>query len=94
MHEKTVALLDQRVKELESAKSELEQLPENTSSKMYRGVGKMFMLSTRDEIFSDLEKSIKDAESREADVTKKLSYLENRIKSQEQNIRELIAGAN
>lgn len=75
-------------------KSELEQLPENTSSKMYRGVGKMFMLSTRDEIFSDLEKSIKDAESREADVTKKLSYLENRIKSQEQNIRELIAGAN
>lgn len=60
---------------------------------MYQGIGKMFMLSTREDVFTTLDKTIKDSQSKEADCSKKMSYLENRLKSQEQNIRELLSGA-
>ena len=85
--------LQREIKVSEITKSELDSLPENSDAKMYQGVGKMFMLSTREDVISDLEKTTKESKSKEGDMSKKLSYLENRLKSQEQNIRELISGS-
>mmetsp|Transcript_28200 Transcript_28200/g.57245 ORF Transcript_28200/g.57245 Transcript_28200/m.57245 type:complete len:110 (-) Transcript_28200:1491-1820(-) len=85
--------LQREIKVSEITKSELDSLPENSDAKMYQGVGKMFMLSTREDVISDLEKTMKESKSKEGDTSKKLSYLENRLKSQEQNIRELISGS-
>ena len=87
-----VKKLQREIKVSEITKSELESLPEDSDAKMYQGVGKMFMLSSRENVFADLAKTTKESESKEADMSKKLSYLENRLKSQEQNIRELLSG--
>ncbi len=70
-------------------KGELEKLPHGTDAKMYRGVGKMFMLTSRSDIMSHLEESIVSEEKEEKDLNAKLEYLERRIKSQQQNIHEL-----
>ena len=85
--------LQREIKVSELTQSELGSLPENSDSRMYQGIGKMFMLSTREAVFATLDKTIKDSQSKEADCSKKASYLENRLKSQEQNIRELLSGA-
>ena len=84
--------LQREIKVSELTRSELESFPENSDAKMYQGIGKMFMLSTREDIFTNLNKTIKDSQSKETDCSKKMSYLENRLKSQEQNIRELLSG--
>ena len=85
--------LQREIKVSELTRSELGSLPENSDARMYQGIGKMFMLSTREAVFATLDKTIKDSQSKEADCSKKASYLENRLKSQEQNIRELLSGA-
>mmetsp|Transcript_562 Transcript_562/g.866 ORF Transcript_562/g.866 Transcript_562/m.866 type:complete len:262 (+) Transcript_562:59-844(+) len=73
----------------ELTKSEIDQLPE-TNTTMYRSVGKMFMLSTRDEINEHLEQSMKDEKKKENDLTQKQEYMTRRLKSQQQNIQELV----
>jgi len=70
-------------------KTELEKLPQGVDSKMYRGVGKMFMLTSRSDIMSHLEESIDKDGKEEKDLNAKLDYLERRMKSQQQNIQEL-----
>jgi chaperonin cofactor prefoldin len=85
--------LQREIKVSELTRSELESLPESSDAKMYQGIGKMFLLSSREAVFDSLDKTIKDSQSKEADCSKKISYLENRLKSQEQNIRELLSGA-
>ena len=73
----------------EITQSELEKLPNKTDSKMYRGVGKMFMLSSQDSIKDFLDESIKEDDKRVKDFSQKKVYLEKRMKSQQQNIIEL-----
>ena len=70
-------------------KGELEKMPQGTDAKMYRGVGKMFMLTSRSNIMSHLDESIEKDGKEEKDLTAKLAYLEKRLKSQQQNIQEL-----
>lgn len=77
----------------ELTKMELEKLPQGTDAKMYRGVGKMFMLTGRSDIMSHLEESIDKEGKEEKDLTAKLDYLERRMKSQQQNIQELTKSA-
>ena len=77
----------------ELTKSELEKLPQGTEAKMYRGVGKMFMLTSRSDIMSHLDESIDKEGKDEKDLTAKLDYLERRMKSQQQNIQELTKSA-
>jgi len=62
-------------------------------SKMYRGIGKMFMLCTRDGVFEHLENEITEDGKKIADLTQKKDYLERRMTSQQQNIRELNSGS-
>lgn len=69
---------------------ELNRLPEEEAHcNMYRGIGKMFMLSSRDEVFEKLEEETKGNKNKIAEMTQKKDYLERRIKSQQQNIMEL-----
>ena len=70
-------------------KGELEKMPQGTDAKMYRGVGKMFMLTTRSDVMTHLDESIEKDGKEEKDLTAKLAYLEKRLKSQQQNIQEL-----
>ncbi len=77
----------------ELTKLELEKLPPGTDAKMYRGIGKMFMLTSRSNIMSHLDESIERETKIEADLIAKLDYLERRIKSQQQNIQELTKSA-
>ena len=74
----------------EITKTELEKLPEDEDSQMYRGIGKMFLLSDRDEVMDHLTKSIDDEKKREHDLTQKMEYLERQMKSQRQNMEELM----
>eukprot|EP00555_Chaetoceros_dichaeta_P002263 CAMPEP_0198252388 /NCGR_PEP_ID=MMETSP1447-20131203/2888_1 /TAXON_ID=420782 /ORGANISM="Chaetoceros dichaeta, Strain CCMP1751" /LENGTH=264 /DNA_ID=CAMNT_0043937615 /DNA_START=85 /DNA_END=879 /DNA_ORIENTATION=- len=69
--------------------SELEKLPKDSDSKMYRGIGKMFMLCSQEEVFEHLETEMKEDEKKITDMTQKKDYLERRMTSQQQNIKEL-----
>ncbi|KAL3759321.1 hypothetical protein ACHAWU_006960 [Discostella pseudostelligera] len=77
----------------ELTKGELEKLPQGSDSKMYRSVGKMFMLASRGEIMNHLEENIEREGKEEKDLSGKLEYLERRMKSQQQNIQELTKSA-
>ena len=75
----------------ELTKNELEKLPiSDTDTRMYRSIGKMFMLSSRPEVMENIEKSMAMEKLRETDLLQKQEYLERRIKSQQQNIQELM----
>ena len=74
--------------------SELDDIPqEDSNAKMYLGVGKMFMASTRENVYSTLQEEIKDNEKKANELTQKKEYLERRMKSQQQNIIELTSNA-
>lgn len=77
----------------ELTKAELEKLPQGTDAKMYRSVGKMFMLTSRSDIITHLEESMEKEGKEEISLTAKLDYLERRMKSQQQNIQELTKSA-
>jgi chaperonin cofactor prefoldin len=77
----------------ELTKSELEKLPEDSSSRMYRSIGKMFLLSSRPAITEHLDKSMEDDKKEEAELRKKLDYLLRRIGSVQQNLKELVQSA-
>jgi chaperonin cofactor prefoldin len=77
-------------KSQEITKSELEKLNETKETTMYRSVGKMFLRSSREQVFEHLEKRIEDEKHRESDLTQKLKYLERRMKSQRQNMEEVM----
>lgn len=71
---------------------ELSEIPLEEERKLYRGVGKMFMMESKNEIFEHLNDEIKDNEKKILDFEQKKDYLERRITSQRQNIMEC-AGA-
>lgn len=73
--------------------SELEKIPADADTRMYRGIGKMFLLASRNDVFKHLDESMKADEKALVDMKHKKEYLERRMKSQQQNINELIGGA-
>ena len=67
---------------------ELEKIPMEEDRKMYRGVGKIFMMESKDEVFGHLNQEMKEDEKKIEDLKQKKDYLERRMKSQQQNILE------
>ena len=63
----------------------------NLSTGVYRSVGKLFLRSNQERVASHLQKQQEDLAKREVDLTQKIEYLQRRIKSQRQNMEELIA---
>lgn len=77
----------------ELTQEELQTLPPGDDIKMYRAVGKMFMLSPRKEVMGHLEESIEREGKVESDLVGKADYLERRMKSMQGNIAELTKNA-
>lgn len=69
--------------------SEMDKLPDDSASKLYRPIGKMFQLSSRADVMTHLDETVEAQSKAESDLTQKLEYLERRMKSQQQNIQEL-----
>uniref|UniRef100_A0A7R9X0M1 Hsp70-Hsp90 organising protein n=1 Tax=Craspedostauros australis TaxID=1486917 RepID=A0A7R9X0M1_9STRA len=57
---------------------------------MYKSVGKVFVKSSKENIMEYLETSVAEQGKKQKDMTQKLEYLEKRIKSQRQNMEELV----
>jgi prefoldin subunit 1 len=70
-------------------KTELDEVPEGT--KCYRSIGKMFMQSTQESVLGHLDRQMNDNKKNESEMTQKMEYLERRMKSQRQNIEELMS---
>jgi len=92
--EANISMAQREYKAQELTKTELEQLPNDgngdNDAKMYRSIGKMFLRSSRTDIMDHLENSMAAEQTREVDLVQKQKYLERKIKSQQQNIQELL----
>jgi len=71
-------------------RSELEKLPVDSDARIYRSVGKMFARSSRPEIIANIEKAISLEETREKELEGKIEYFERKMKTQQQNIQDLL----
>lgn len=71
---------------------ELQGIPMEEERKMYRGIGKMFLMEPKDEIFKHLNEENKENEKKIVDLQQKKDYLEKRMTSQRQNILECASG--
>jgi chaperonin cofactor prefoldin len=85
-----VSMAQREYKANEITKAELDKVSEAVDTKMYRSVGKMFLLSSRSDVVDHLTQSMQSDKRREAELTQKLEYLEKRLKSQRLNIEELV----
>lgn len=85
-----ISMAQREYKTNEITKTELEKIPETGESKMYRSVGKMFLLSSRSDVLDHLTESMENEKKNEADLIQKLDYLERRLRSQRQNIEEVV----
>lgn len=72
----------------EITKADLELLPETSSC--YRSVGKMFLRESRQDVMRYLDKNMEDSTKNESSMKQKIEYLEKKMKSQHQNIEELL----
>lgn len=68
--------------------TEIASLPENT--RMYEGVGRMFILQSKEEVNNQLIDKQKTAEEKIKELEQKKTYLERSVKEAEDNIREML----
>jgi len=68
--------------------NEVEHLSEATP--LYQSVGKMFMLRPREEIKTSLREDAEGQEKRVSDLKSREQYLQRRLHSQEENMKDLI----
>ncbi|XP_077360537.1 prefoldin subunit 1 [Festucalex cinctus] len=68
--------------------TEINTLNENT--RMYEGVGRMFILQSKDDITQQLKAKQKTAEEKIKELEQKKVYLERSVKEAEDNIREML----
>ncbi|XP_077122116.1 prefoldin subunit 1 [Ranitomeya variabilis] len=90
-----VKLADLQIEQLSRTKkhahltdTEIKNLPDGTP--MYEGVGRMFVLQTKEKIHSQLLNKQKIADDKIAEIEQKKSYLERSVKEAEDNIREML----
>jgi len=74
----------------ELTRSELQTIPED--AKCYRSVGKAFLRwASKDQVIEHMKTQNSDFEKQSSESAQKIEYLEKRIKSQRQNMDELVA---
>lgn len=88
----SIGACDKTMKVNQITIAELQDIPIEEERKMYRGVGKMFMMDSKVQIFEHLNDEIKDNEKKILDLGQKKEYLEKRMTSQRQNILECAGG--
>ncbi|KAF8474681.1 Prefoldin [Kalaharituber pfeilii] len=67
---------------------EIESLPKGT--RVYEGVGKMFILEPTDRVKSRLDKELENLNGDVKDLTKKLQYLETTFQKTQENINAIL----
>lgn len=60
-------------------------------ARCYRSVGKMFLLSSKDNVDAGLKEKIETSKVSQVKLKEKVAFLEKRLKTQEQSIKELTA---
>eukprot|EP00455_Lapot_gusevi_P047473 TRINITY_DN641_c0_g2_i3.p2 TRINITY_DN641_c0_g2~~TRINITY_DN641_c0_g2_i3.p2 ORF type:complete len:124 (-),score=34.16 TRINITY_DN641_c0_g2_i3:37-408(-) len=75
-------------KKSELTLSELNEMPETT--KMYKSIGRTFVLSDGGKIKDELQQTIAQCETDIANFSTQVKYLERQAEDNESNIRELI----
>ncbi|XP_061175761.1 prefoldin subunit 1-like [Saccostrea echinata] len=80
--------LKRSIKHSELVEHEIGALPETT--RLYEGVGRMFILQPKDDIKQNLVNKKKAAEEKIKNFETSKSYLEKSIKESEDNLRELV----
>ncbi|XP_047463413.1 prefoldin subunit 1 [Mugil cephalus] len=68
--------------------AEISLLPDNT--RLYEGVGRMFILQSKEEINNQLTDKQKTADEKIKEFEQKKVYLERSVKEAEDNIREML----
>ncbi|KAI1902992.1 hypothetical protein AGOR_G00022590 [Albula goreensis] len=68
--------------------AEVTTLPDST--RMYEGVGRMFILQSKDDINKQLMEKQKTADEKIKELEQKKTYLERSVKEAEDNIREML----
>lgn len=68
----------------------LDELEKNPSDgAYYRSAGKVFMRHARDDVFDHLKTAMEDQGKKQSELIQKMEFLERRIQSQQQNMKEL-----
>ena len=80
---------DQRLAEV--TLEEVAQLPVDTNC--YRSIGKIFVKTSQDRVQEHLNEQTQSSQKRLADLTQKKDYLERRMKSQVQNMKDILGAA-
>ncbi|GAA5860061.1 hypothetical protein JCM8547_003078 [Rhodosporidiobolus lusitaniae] len=71
--------------------NEIEQLPRDSNQAgLYRGVGKMFMQESRNNVENTLRAKVKEATEEAAVLEKKGKYLENQIITAQSSLRDIL----
>ncbi|XP_068129040.1 prefoldin subunit 1 [Hyperolius riggenbachi] len=90
-----VKLADLQIEQLNRTKKhaqltsvEIKSLPEKTP--MYEGVGRMFVLQSKENIENQLVNKQKVANEKISELEQKKAYLERSVKDAEDNIREML----
>nr|XP_061801900.1 prefoldin subunit 1-like [Nerophis lumbriciformis] len=68
--------------------AEIDTLGDDT--RMYEGVGRMFILQSKEDIARQLQTKQKTAEEKIKELEQKKAYLERSVKEAEDNIREML----
>lgn len=86
-----VQLCQREAKIAQLCHSELE--PIDAAANCYRSIGKIFFKSTKPKVMQHLQSKMEDYSKTESDTKLKMEYLERQLKSQRENIDEILVTA-
>ncbi|KAG8183785.1 hypothetical protein JTE90_001681 [Oedothorax gibbosus] len=81
--------LSKNIQHAQLTQKELKSFPGDT--KMFNGVGRMFLLTSPDDIDNQLTTKIKTSQDKIKELETSKAYLERSMKESEANLRELVA---
>ena len=81
--------LKRQIQHSKLTEAEIEQLENQV--RMYEGIGRMFVLSDKKKIMTNLEHKSKQCENKMANLEKTKEYLDKSLKDSENSLRELIS---
>lgn len=86
-----LTMYQREAKMAELTKEEIEPLPEDC--RCYRAVGKIFLQSTKPKVIEHLEAQMSEGRKKEADLTRKMEYLQVQLESHRKNMQEIVSSS-
>ncbi|GFT74171.1 prefoldin subunit 1 [Trichonephila clavipes] len=81
--------LSKTIQHAQLTQHEIKSYPSKTN--MYNGIGRMFLLTSSDDIVKMLTEKIDSSRTKIKDLETSKAYLERSMKDSEENLRELVA---